>query len=144
MPKGKKIYEDLSKNYANRRDARRKRMEEKIKNNNGEPFKPAVINNFKVNKPTMARSLNFSQEPVKLRSISKTEGNPVVNASTDVKRLIHKPKPANVGPLDNPTAGAIKEEPAPIKHGSRPSTNKKITKRGRNAKTNKGRARDSQ
>lgn len=140
MPKGKKIYEDLSKKYTERREARKRRVEEKARDKDGKPIKPVTINNFKVNKPMMARSLNFSQAPVKLRSISKTEGRPVVNASFDVKRLIHKPKPIVRSPLDNPTAGVIKEESLSKKQKGRPSNStKKKTRRGRNAKTNKGR-----
>ena len=96
-----------------------------------------------MNKPQRDRSLNFSPIPPKLRKISKTEGKPVVNASTDVKKFIHKPKPASQGPLDNPTAGAIKEETAPPARkrrgrppGSTKKTRKKTTrKKTRNAKT---------
>lgn len=113
MPKGKDIYEDLSKKYSEKREARRKRMEAKSKDSDGNPIKPAAISNFKVNKPTNARSLNFPQVQPPRRKISKTEGQPVVNASADVKKLIHKPRPVMTSPLDNPTAGAIKEEAAP-------------------------------
>lgn len=142
MPKGKEIYEDLSKKYAERRAARTKRAESKNRDKDGKPIKPATINNFKVNKPTRARSVNFSPIPPKLRKISKTEGQPVVNASTDVKKLIHKPKPAVTSPLDNPTAGAIKEEttpPARKRRGRPPGstkTRKKTTRKNtKNAKT---------
>lgn len=113
MPKGKEIYEDLSKKYAERKEARKKRAESKAKDKSGKPRAVPTVSNFDVNKPTMARSLNFPQGEIKRRVISKTEGKPVVNASTDVKKLIHKPKPAYKGPLDNPTAGAIKEDVAP-------------------------------
>ena len=107
MPKGKKIYEDLSKKYAERKEVRRKRSELKLKDNDG---KPSIINNFKTNKTTFARSLNFSQASPKLRKISKEEGKPAINASTDTKKLIHKPKPIIKSPLDNPTAGVIKQK----------------------------------
>lgn len=130
MPKGKGIYEDLSKKYAERRAARRKRAESKNRDKDGNPIKPPLINNFKVNKPLNARSLNFPQAPVKRRKISPTEGAPVVNASTDVKRLIHKPRPAMTGPLDNPAAGVIKEEASPKKRRGRPpKSTKKTTKK---------------
>ncbi len=143
MPKGKKIYEDLSKKYAERREARMKRLELKAKDKDGNPIKPPTISNFKVNRPLIARSLNFPQGEVKRRMISETEGKPVVNASADVKGLIHKPKPVMQSPLDNPTAGAIKEEAAPKKRG-RPSKKKTTRKKAKNAKAKPRGTRDPQ
>ena len=145
MPKGKDIYEDLSKKYAERKEARKKRAELKLKDKDGNPVKPATINNFEVNKPLNARSLNFIQGPVKRRKISPTEGKPVVNASTDVKKLIHKPKPVVKSPLDNPTAGHIKEETAPKtkKPRGRPKSSKKTPRKKRNEKTQPRRKTDS-
>jgi hypothetical protein len=142
MPKGKGIYEDLSKKYSTRREERRKRTEAKSKDKKGNPVKPAVINNFKVNKPQNARSLNFPQVEQKLRKIGKEEGKPVVNASSDVKKFIHKPKPVTLSPLDNPTAGAIKDQSARGR-----SNRHKFKRKGRrdeNAKTNERRTRYSE
>ena len=136
MPKGKKIYEDLSKKYSERREARRKREADKLKAAKG-PTTPPSVNNFKVNNPQFAKSRNFPAVPEKRRNISKQEGQPVVNASADVKKFIHKPKTIIKSPLDNPTAGVIKEEAPVKKTRGRPPKSKKTRKKTKNAKTNK-------
>lgn len=80
MPKGKDIYSSLSKKMKDKQE-RKKRA-----------IPPPTINNFAVNKPTYARSLNQHPKPEeKKRVVSPKEGRPVVNTKTDVERFIHKP-----------------------------------------------------
>jgi len=147
MPKGKDIYEDLSKKYFERRRAREALSKAADVDEDGKPIPPAKIDNFRVNKPKMARSLNFQPGEPKRRKISPTEGKPVVNASTDIKKLIHKPKAVAKTPLENPTAGVIKDtEGAPKKRGrpkgSKNKTTKKATRR-KNDGTKQARKRTS-
>jgi len=110
MPKGKKIYDDFSKKYTEKRKAREARRKKKLLGKGGQPKPPAKVNGFLTNKPTIARSLNIQPVPQKKRNIGKNEGRPAVNSSSNVDGLIHKPKKASKHPLDFPTAGAIKEE----------------------------------
>lgn len=114
MPKGKDIYSVLSKKQKDK-DKRK-----------GKPTPPPVVNNFKVNKPTFARSLNqHPQADEKKRVVSPAEGKPTVNAKSDVKKLIHKPG-AEEG-LD-PASGAIKSSDLGDKK-KRGRTSKKTTSR---------------
>lgn len=94
MPQGKDIYNVLSKKM---KDKQRRK---------GKPTIPPTINNYAVNKPTFAKSLNKHPKPdEKKRVVSPNEGKPAVNASSDVERLIHKPSPKKI--LD-PALAAIK------------------------------------
>jgi len=140
MPKGKDIYEDLSKKYFERRRAREELSRLADVDEDGKPIPPAKVDNFRVNKPKMARSLNFQPGVPKRRNISPKEGKPVVNASTDVKKLIHKPKPVAKTPLDNPTAGVIKDTgETPKKKRGRPKGSKNKTTRRKNDGTKQAR-----
>jgi len=140
MPKGKDIYEDLVKGYFNKRKARQELSRQANVDKDGKPIPPPTIDNFRVNKPMMAKSLNAYPDAVKRRKISTQEGKPVVNASTNVKKLIHKPKLKLKNPLDNPTAGVIKDDGPLKKKRGRPkgsknkTVKKKITRRKDNAK----------
>ena len=119
MPIGKKIYEVLSNKYSETKEEKRKRVEDKKRNKDGKvevPI-PATTNNYKTNLPRVARSLNFHPTNQTKRLVSETEGKPVVNASTDVSKLVHKPAPAAKSPLDMAGAGAIKPKEEKKKRG---------------------------
>ena len=73
MPKGKKIYEDLSKRYFTKNEQRKKRALEKAQNSEDNPNAPAKINNFYVNKPKFARSLNIYNSVQSKRNISPND-----------------------------------------------------------------------
>lgn len=107
MPIGKDIYDVLSKNYSKRRK-NKEELRKKELDKNKRPKAPALVDNFKVGAPRVARSLNIQPiEDVKQRKISPDEGKPVVNANTDVKKFIHPPKAMDKHPLNQPEAGVI-------------------------------------
>ena len=134
MPKGKKIYEDLSKKYAERRRNKENRVKDKTKNREG-PLGSTIVSNFEVNKPTIARSLNFPKVAARRRQISNTEGKPVVNASMDIEKLIHKSRSIAKSPLNSPTAGVIRGEEAPRRRGRPSKSGNTPRKKNKNAKT---------
>jgi hypothetical protein len=117
MPKGKDIYSVLSKKHA----AKQKRIKEAAelrKKKKTKAVAPPKVDNYQ-SKPTFAKSLNYHPRINEIqRKISPNEGRPVVNASQDVDRFIHKPK-QNKG-LDAGLAAITKEDlvvEAPKKRG---------------------------
>lgn len=84
-PKRKKlIYDMLSPKIAKRRMERKRAASDESVD-----FTPVTIDNYKVNKPRVARSLNMQPVIDEPRKLSKTEGMPAVNGQSG-ERIVRK------------------------------------------------------
>lgn len=103
----KKVYDMLSPRIAKNRAHRRKVGKEEAKG----PQTPPTVDNYRMNKPLVARSLNIQPVVQKRRVLAKTEGMPAVNGKSGdeiVKKAVTKVKPKK--PTPDISAAAISQK----------------------------------
>jgi hypothetical protein len=126
--KKRRTYDAMSPKIAEKRRAKAAAAEQEART-------PATIDNYRVNNPKMARSLNIQPVQPQKRSLAKTEGMPAVNGKSGEEVVKKAVKPVGSKVLEvNPADAAIKSKNVKGKRQQDANTTRKKTTRGRTRK----------
>jgi hypothetical protein len=124
--KKKATYDAFSPKIAQKRKIRKKIAKEQREN----PPEPPKVDNYRVNKPRTARSLNVQPVVAEQRKIASTEGMPAVNGKSGpeiVKKAVTKVRPKS--PTPN-----VKDAALPVALGKDKSNGSKPKRTGTSSK----------